>query len=139
VKNVIAALLLIVAAGSSVAMANTEIQIFLNYRGFNDYDSKLVSLWERPISAQYLDVVDANGNAVNGACFSGNPYEAIALMQNMSAPAQVWGDVYFDPSTGTQALRLFRRADVFSDAQIWFPRVQRCIRWSTPEERAVCP
>jgi hypothetical protein len=123
-----------------VALGTAEIQIFLNYRGPNDYDLKLVSYPERPVSATLLD--PSKTPADNGACYMGDPDAALQLwnvmvrMMNIQTRDAVrsFGSVYFDPYIGKPALRLLG-VDPYGRVFEWFPRMRECDRWSLPEER----
>lgn len=122
--------------------STAEIQIFLNYRGSNDYDSKLVSNWEQPVTAEYLYITH-DEEPLNGACFKGNPDEALNLFSHMveifnndtGRSIETWGDVYYDESIQAHALTIYERNEE-GITTTWFQRMRECIRWSTPEERA---
>jgi hypothetical protein len=123
------------------AKSTAEIQIFLNYRGSNDYDSKLVSNWDQPVTAEYL-YVNHDEQPLNGACFKGNPDEALNLFSHMveifnndtGRSIESWGDVYYDEATRAHALTIYERGED-GITTTWFQRMRECVRWSTPEER----
>ena len=121
--------------------STAEIQIFLNYRGSNDYDSKLVSNWEQPVTAEYLYIAH-DEEPLNGACFKGNPDEALTLFSHMveifnndtGRSIEAWGDVYYDESIQAHALTIYERSED-GITTTWFQRMRECVRWSTPQER----
>jgi hypothetical protein len=121
--------------------SNAEIQIFLNYRGSNDYDSKIVSNWDQPATAEYLYVAH-DEQPLNGACYKGNPDEALSLFSHMvelfnndtGRSIEAWGDVYYDEATRAYALTIYERSED-GITTTWFQRMRECVRWSTPAER----
>src|SRR4051812_39900250 len=58
--------------------AYAEIQIFFGYRGYNDYDSKLVSMTSLPLTLDYL----VRGYQA-AACYKGDPVAALELFGEM--------------------------------------------------------
>ncbi len=124
------------------ADAKAEIQIFVNYRGSNDYDTKVVSTWQNPASAE-LVYVEADEDPMNAACYKGDPDEALELFssmvdifnENSGRELTVWGEHYFDDDLGTRALVIWER-DETGVTTTWFQRMRECVRWSTPAERA---
>ncbi len=125
-----------------IARGETEIQVFLGYRGFDDYDSKLVSTFDNVVSAGWVHI-EIDEEPVNGACYKGDPNEALRLFKKMvrkfnreeDRNIKVWGEHYYDESIKAGALRIYEK-DETGYTTTWFPRMRECIRWSTPEERA---
>ena len=124
--------------------ANAEIQIFMDYRGYNDYSVKYVSTFDQVISAGLLYPSEF---ARNGACFAGSPEAAVELFEAMvdemnytsHRDVRVHGTVFFDGGdTGKPALQIYA-TDEMGQGFVWFDRIRKCDRWSTPEERANRP
>lgn len=123
------------------ALAKAEIQIFLNYRGVNRYDAKLVSDWDYVVTAAVL-YFQANERPTNAACFKGDPQEAVelfeAMVQEMNRGRKKrighWAETFLDPDSGKLAIRV---VEVLRDGRErpWFPRLRECTRWSTRSER----
>lgn len=141
-KQISTLLLLALVSGSVWATGNkTEIQIFVDYRGANNYDYKLVSRADQIVSASYLYPELAVTD--NAACFKGNPKEAIVLFDKMVRSMNnkdmrdilAWGEVFQDEKqTLKPALRIYAE-DEYGVEFVWFERIRECDRWSTPEER----
>ena len=121
---------------------SAEIQIFINYRGSSDYDKKVVSTVETPLTAA-LVYAPYGEQATNGACYKGQPQEALDLFSNMVAlynfdtgrAITAWGEPYFDQELNAEALTIYEK-DESGYVTTWFPRMRECVRWATPAERA---
>jgi len=120
---------------------DAEIQIFVDYRGYNDYSYKYVSTFDNVLSA---DIIYPTETSSNGACFAGNPEAATELfyqmVERMNAETgknvQINAEVFFDGyDTAKPALRV-SGSDEYGRPFVWFDRIRKCDRWSTPEERA---
>jgi hypothetical protein len=126
---------------SSVAQARAEIQIFMNYRGPNLYDYKVVSSTENQVSAWYI-----LPDSPNGACFKGNALEALDLFKAMVAifdaeyqrHIQVETEVVYDPIHRRTGLAI-QQVDEDGQLSDWFPYMRECERWSTDKERWPAP
>lgn len=115
----------------------TEIQIFLGYRGLNDYDAKLVSDREYVVNAGVL-YFSPNEDPTNAACYKGDPWAALELFQDMvyemEHPVSIRGTVVQDGLFGRPYLRILEFDPVYGE-RVWFERLRECVRWSTPLER----
>ena len=120
---------------------SAEIQIFVNYRSANDYDQKVVSTIESPVSAA-LVYAPYDVPATNGACYKGEPKEALDLFMQMVSiynddtgrSITAWGEPYFDQDLNAVALTIYEK-DESGYVNTWFPRMRECVRWATPAER----
>lgn len=123
---------------------NAEIQIFMDYRGYNDYSVKYVSTFDQVISAGLLYPSEF---ARNGACYIGNPEAALDLFAAMvdemnyisHRDVRVNGTVFFDGGDTNRAALQIYATDEVGQGFVWFDRIRKCDRWSTPEERANRP
>lgn len=129
-------------AWGSIASAKAEFQIFLNYRGANRYDAKLVSDWDYVVTAAVL-YFRPEETPTNAACFKGDPREAVQLFQAMvnvmnrrrkGHAVKHWAEVFQDPASGKMAISVVELMPNGSEKP-WFPRIRECTRWSTALER----
>lgn len=124
--------------------APVEIQVFIDYRGFDNYAYKYVSTPERLISAGYL--YPSNLPYDNGACFKGDAFAARDLFEQMvwlmndknKSYTEPLVTVEYDKTTYKPYLKI-EAIDVYGRLIEWFPRLSECIRWSTPDERRLEP
>lgn len=123
---------------SGVAFAaNAEIQIFLGYRGVNDYDAKLVSDHDYVVTAAVL-YFSQGEKPTNAACYKGDPWAALELFQEMvnqmEYPVTIRGTVVRDGLFGRPYLQIMEFDSILGE-RVWFSRLRECVRWSTPLER----
>ena len=124
---------------TATASAKAEIQIFMNYRGTNAYDYKIVSTPDMPLSAWY--VLPGSHNA---ACFMGPPNEALALFQTMVGiynteyERHIRADGYpaYDVDTN-QTYLVINEIDEAGHPWGWFPRMDECVSWSVANLRGL--
>lgn len=120
-----------------VPRALAEIQIFLGYRGYNNYDSKVVSTQNNPLSIDYIYSGDRAA-----ACYKGDPSEALRLFGAMidrynyenRRAIRFTGANFYYYSDGKGALQVESK-DERGESFVSFPRIIECDRWSTPAER----
>ena len=124
--------------------ADAEIQIFMDYRGYNKYAIKYVSNFDQVMSA---GLVYPGQYASNAACYAGDPDAAIEVFQimvdRMNAESgraiRVNPTVFFDGGDTNKAALQVYAVDEYGQGFVWFDRIRKCDRWSTPEERANRP
>lgn len=120
------------------AFADAEIQIFMNYRGVDAYDYKYVSNWNNELYSQILEA-PPYGPGGNAACYNAtnDPNEAISLLQEMAkypgGPMAVTGSAFWDFSKNDYSLQVYQQWPG-QRPTVWFARLQRCVRWATPDE-----
>lgn len=131
-------------ADPRIPAPSAEIQIMIDYRGYNNYAVKYVSNFDQVVSAAYLLPTTLTPN---GACYKGNPNDAAALFNEMVARLNYEGNrhvtadvsVYFDAGDTNKPVLHVNAYDEITGPFEWFPRIRQCDRWSTAEERANTP
>lgn len=122
----------------------TEIQVFVDYRGYDDYAVKYVSTLSQVVSAGILYPSTYNRNA---ACFMGNANEALRVFEAMvdemnfleGRQVQLYGRVYFDAADTQKDVLAIDAIDESGQEFSWFKRIRECDRWATPEEKSNRP